>query len=183
MVWTAPFTAVAGGVLTASQLNSFVRDNLNELMPAKATAPGSIFATSGMHEIMQRTPDAFSDAESVEVTTTSFGDPSTGSPGPSRTLVTGVNALVGFRASPRIASVTARIEMSYSISGGTEREASTDRALGYSVSNSVSGFYPRIGSVDLATNLTPGINTFTLQYNVSSGTGTVNDRRLWVLPL
>jgi hypothetical protein len=37
--------------------------------------------------------------------------------------------------------------------------------------------------VDLATALTPGSNTFKLEYNVSSGTGTATDRRLWVLPL
>jgi hypothetical protein len=183
VAWTAPFTAVAGSVLTASQINVFVRDNLNETMPAKAVRPGSIFAVSDQHEIVERTADAFSDNESVEITATSFDDPSTGSPGPSRTVVTGPTALVGYRVNLRVPSVTARVEASYAISGATEREASTTRSLGYSVSNSGSGLQHRIGVVDLATLLTPGENTFTLKYNVSSGTGYAYDRRIWVLPL
>lgn len=183
MTWTAPFTAVAGSVLTASQVNTFVRDNLNETMPAKATTPGSIFAVSNVHEISQRTANAFSDPESVEITATSFDNPSTGSPGPSITVTTGEMALVGYRANVRNPSVTARVEVSYAISGATEREASTTRSLGYSVSNSGSGYQHRMGVTDLATLLTPGQNTFTLKYAVSSGTGFAVDRRIWVLPL
>jgi hypothetical protein len=80
-------------------------------------------------------------------------------------------------------SVTARVEMSYEVSGATDISASTTRSLGYSVSNSASATNLRIGSVDLATLLTPGINTFKLMYNVSSGTGVVDNRRIWVLPL
>lgn len=187
MAWTAPFTAVAGAVFQAAQFNAYIRDNLNECAPAKATTPGSIFAVSATNEIVERTPNAVIDTELVNVTTTTFGSPSTGTPGPSITATTGVMALVGYRALLRVESVTARVEMSYAISGATTRAASTTRSLGYSVSNSgaasSTGLNFRGGVVDLATGLTPGSNTFTLQYNVSSGTGQANDRRLWVLPL
>ena len=187
MAWTAPFTAVAGSVLQAAQFNTHIRDNLNETAPAKATTPGSIFAATGSNQIAERTPVAALDEATVSITTSSFGNPSTGTPGPAVTVTTGVTALVGYRALLRIESATARIEAAYAISGATVRAASSTRSIGYSVSNSgvagSSGMNYRGGAVDLATGLTPGVNTFTMQYNVSSGTGQANDRRLWVLPL
>lgn len=187
MAWTAPFTAVAGSVFQAAQFNTHIRDNLNETAPAKATTPGSIFAVAGTNQIAERTPAGKLDEETVNITTSTFGSPSTGTPGPSVSVTTGVMAIVGFRALLRIESATARIEASYAISGATIRVASSTRSIGYSVSNSgaagSSGMNYRGGSVDLAVGLTPGVNTFTLQYNVSSGTGQANDRLLWVLPL
>ena len=99
------------------------------------------------------------------------------------TVTTGPLALVSYRVNVRNASTTARCEVSYEISGDTSREASKRRSIGYSVSNSASGMNLRAGWVDLAEDLTPGSNTFTLKYNVSSGTGVVSDRRLFVIPL
>lgn len=183
MAWTAPMTAVAGAVFLAADFNTFVRDNLNETAPAKATTPGSIFAVTASNQIAERVPGAAIDTGSATFTSTSFADPATGSAGPSVTVTTGVQALVGYRAYLEVPSTTARVEMAYSISGATTRAASTTRSVGYSVSNSVNGLKTRTGVVDLATTLTPGSNTFKLEYNVSSGTGTAADRRLWVIPL
>lgn len=190
MTWTAPMTAVAGSLFSAAQWNTFIRDNSGETMPAKATTPGAIFTTSATNQIVERVSGAFLDTQGVNITTTSFGDPDEGStsnepsdPGPEVTVTTGVTALVGYRALFRVPSVTARIEVSYEISGATSREAFHSRGLGYSVSNSASGTNLRLGWVDLATLLTPGVNTFTLKYNVSSQTGVVLDRRIWVQPL
>lgn len=183
MTWRAPFTAVAGSILTASQVNAFIRDNLNETMPARASQPGSLFVTSGTGEIAERVLVQNEDTDAVDITATSFDDPATGTPGPSVTALTGTRALVGYRATLQIKSDTARIEMSYAVSGASEIEASTTRSTGYSVSNSASGYTHRMGVVDMATEMEPGLNTFTLKYNVSSGTGTADDRRLWVLPL
>lgn len=185
MAWTAPLTAVAGSVFQAAQFNTYVRDNLNMTAPALATTPGSIFATVGTNQIAERTPNASSDAASVDITSATFADPATGSPGPSITVTCGVNAIVGYRATLRVASTTARVEMSYAISGATSRASSTTRSVGYSVSNNASGtgLNLRAGVVDLATLLTPGSNTFKLEYNVSSSTGQAIDRRIWVLPL
>lgn len=183
MAWTAPMTAVAGAVFQAAQFNTYVRDNMLELAPAKATTPGSIFAVTGTNQIAERIPGAAIDTGTATFTSTSFADPATGSAGPSVSVVTGVQALVGYRSYLEVPSTTARVEMSYSISGATTRAASTTRSVGYSVSNSVSGLKTRTGVVDLATGLTPGTNVFKLEYNVSSSTGTAADRRLWVVPL
>lgn len=190
MSWTAPFTAVAGSVFTAAQWNTFIRDNLAETMPAKATSAGSWFAVSAAGQVSQRVPGAFLNTQQVDFTSTSFGDPEAqtsteapADPGPSVTVITGVNALVGYRVNIRNPSVSARCEASYEISGETSREASKTRSVGYSVSNSASGLNLRVGWMDLATELVPGENTFTLKYAVSSGTGVVNERRLFVVPL
>lgn len=190
MAWTVPFTAVSGSVFTAAQWNTFIRDNFNETMPAKALTAGSIFAVSGTNQIVQRVPSAVISTQQVDFTGTSFGDPENetgteapGAPGPEVTVTTGVQALVGYRVNIRNASTTARCEVSYEISGETSREAAKTRSIGYSVSNSASGLNLRAGWMDLATLLTPGSNTFTLKYNVSSGTGVVTDRRLFVIPL
>lgn len=183
MAWTAPMTAVAGSVLTAAQVNTHVRDNLRETMPSRASRAGAMFAVSGWQEIAERYPDHYADLERVDVTATSFDDPATGSAGPSAPMVTGPMAIVGYRATVQVPSITARVEVSYSISGATEREAAPETSLGYSLSNAASGMQWRACVVDLATGLTPGLNVFTLKYNVSSGTGTAIDRRIWVLPL
>lgn len=188
MVWTAPFTAVAGSVLTAAQMNTFIRDNLNETMVAKASTNGSIFTVGNSGALVERTPAASIVTTAVNITSTSFADPSDegtsgGDPGPSVTVLTGPMALVGYRATLSVPSVTARIEASYAITGATSRDASTVRSMGYSLGNSASGMNLREGVLDLAVDLESGLNTFTMQYNVSSGTGTAQDRRLWVLPL
>lgn len=183
MAWTAPMTAVAGAVFAAADFNTFVRDNLNQTAPALATTPGSIFAVTATNQIAQRTPSAAIDTGTATFTSTSFADPATGSAGPAVTVTTGVQAIVGYRSYLEVPSTTARVEMSYAVSGATTVAASSTRSVGYSVSNSASGLKTRTGVVDMATGLTPGSNTFTLKYNVSSGTGTAQDRRIWVVPL
>lgn len=176
-------TAVAGAVLTAAQVNTHIRDNLRETMPSRATRAGSYFAVSGWREIAERYPDHYADLERVEITATSFDDPATGAAGPVAPVVTGPAALVGFRATVQVPSITARVEVGYAVSGATEREAFPEASMGYSLSNSASGMQWRGCVVDLATGLTPGLNVFSLKYNVSSGTGTAIDRRIWVMPL
>ncbi len=54
MSWTAPMPAVAGAIFTAAQYNTFVRDNLNECAPAKASVVGSYFTTSDDNQIAER---------------------------------------------------------------------------------------------------------------------------------
>jgi hypothetical protein len=183
MAWTVPMTAVAGSVLTAAQMNTYVRDNLSETMPAKAGLPSSYFVTAGWGEIVARRANAWTDDTTLAISATSFDDPAEGRPGPELTIETGVTALVGFRAVVKVPSATARIEVGYEVLGATQREASRSRSIGYSASGNAAGMWLRTGTVDLCTGLTPGMNTFKLLYNVSSGTGSVEYRRLWVLPL
>ena len=58
MAWSAPMTAVSGSVLTAAQFNTYVRDNLNETAPAKATAAGQIFVSTAANAIAARLVNA-----------------------------------------------------------------------------------------------------------------------------
>jgi hypothetical protein len=185
MAWTAPFTAVSGSVFQAAQFNASIRDNLLETAPAKATTPGSIFAVTDTNRIAERTPGAATDNTEATITSTTFADPAAGNPGPWVTINTGVMALVGFRATLNIPSATARVECSYEVSGATTRAAINTRSIGYSASGNAanSGMFLRGSTVDLCTGLTPGMNTFRLMYNVSSGTGVADSRRIWVLPL
>lgn len=175
-------TAIAGSVLTAAQMNTFVRDNLIETMPAKAVLPGSYFVTTGWGEVAARFAAGSNDDNQVTVTATSFDNPESGPPGPSVTAVTGPMALVGYKCQFQIASATTRIEMGYEVSGDTSIEASLVNSLGYSKAGTTALWW-RMGAVDLATDLTPGTNTFTLKYNVAAGSGMVVYRHLWVLPL
>jgi hypothetical protein len=138
--------------------------------------------------LVERTPAASIVTTLVNITSTSFADPSDdgaagGDPGPSVTVLTGPMALVGYRATVVSPTITARVEASYAITGATSRDASTVRSMGYSNSGSTNSTNLREGILDLAVDLESGLNTFTMQYNVSSGTGTAQDRRLWVLPL
>ena len=56
MAWTAPYTAVAGERITAEDFNTHVRDNLNMLAPAKATAGMGWFTSQGPNNIRQLQP-------------------------------------------------------------------------------------------------------------------------------
>jgi hypothetical protein len=51
MAWTAPRTWVTDEVVSASQLNTHVRDNLLETAPAKATASGELFEATGANAL------------------------------------------------------------------------------------------------------------------------------------
>jgi len=51
MSWTAPRTFVTAEVVTASIMNTHVRDNLLETAPAKATAAGDIFVATAANAI------------------------------------------------------------------------------------------------------------------------------------
>lgn len=187
MSWTAPMTAVANDIFTASQFNTNVRDNLLETAPAKATTAGSIFVSTGANAIAERIASTASVATSQTTTSTTYADLAT--VGPAVTVNTGTSAFVGIRGefgrSDATASNVAQVRMAYAVSGATTI-AATD-VLGLSATGLWwdTGTAKRVatGGVFLQTGLTPGSNTFTAKYRVSVGTGTYVDRLLWVLPL
>lgn len=179
MSWSAPMTAVANSTFTASQFNQFVRDNLNECAPAKATAAGSYFAANGVNSIVERRGVTAVDLGSGTTTSTTFANlNSPASAGPAVTVETGPNALVIVRASiENNGAGSAR--MGYDISGAHTQAAADNRGI-----HIFSGANINIGASDvtLMTTLTPGTSTFTAKYRVSSGTGTFDDRRITVMP-
>ncbi len=92
MAWTAPMTAIAGSVFTAAQFNTFIRDNLAETAPAKATNPGAYFTTSDTNQISER---AFLDAiveTSQGTTSTTYTNLATS--GPAVTVTSGPYLLI-----------------------------------------------------------------------------------------
>lgn len=172
-------TAVAGSIFTAAQFNQYVRDLFNETAPAKAITPGGYFVTSGTNAIAERSVGSQFVTTLETTTATAYGDLAT--VGPTVVVTTGTAALVSVGA--RLINNTAGQNMyaSYEVSGATSAPANDDNAFMFTcpVAN-----YSQQGSyVVHHTGLTPGVNTFTMKYRVTGGTGTADNRRLVVLPL
>lgn len=177
MAWTAPMTAIAGSVFTASQFNTFIRDNFNECPTSKASTPGSYFVTTATNQVQERFAGSDYVATSSSTTSTAGADLTTPvSVGPTVTVDTAVRAFV-FLYCNMTNTAAAGTWMSYDVSGATTFTNSLSTSIQLS---NIGG--QRIGGVILHDNLTPGVNTFTAKYHVSSGTGTFSDRRLAVLP-
>lgn len=176
-------TAVSGATFTAAQFNQFVRDNLNETAPAKATTAGGHFAVSGVNSIVERISNGAVDLNSGTTTSTSFTDlDAPAAVGPAVTVTTGAGALVVVHCTLSN-SGTGSARMAYDVSGATSLAAADNRGIGFF---GVAGASLVAGTTVLhigGTALTPGSNTFTAKYRVSSGTGTFSARRILVFPL
>jgi len=179
MAWTAPQTWAANAVLTAAQLNTHLRDNMLETMPAKALTEGSIFVTSAANSIVERQIVTARVATSQGTSSTSYTD--LGTVGPAVTVTTGTGAIV-FHSCQVQNSSTGFSSMSWAISGATTRAALDGTAIRH---DGISGGNPwKVGSTDfLLAVLTPGSNTFTAKYKAESGfTATFADRFICVIP-
>lgn len=179
MAWITPLTAISTAALTSAQWNASVRDNLLETAPAKATAAGRIFVSTGANAIAER-------AISSAAVSTSEGTPSTiyavlTTPGPAVTVTTGAAALVLISSVCSNSTSANNAYASYAVSSATTIAASDDRSTWlYSAAAAAAA---RIGISHLETALTPGSNIFTMQYRVSGGTGTFANRRIIVVGL
>lgn len=179
MTWTAPMTAVANATFTAAQFNLYVRDNLLETSPAKATTAGRIFVTSGVNSIAER--EITADTVSTLQTTASGTYTDLTTVGPQKTVATGVLALVLWAANTtNNVSLEASL-MSVAVSGATTIAASDGYAL--CIRGPVSP-QTNSGCQFRAFALTPGNNTFTAKYRANGGsTATFTERRLTVIAL
>jgi hypothetical protein len=177
MAWSAPMTAVASSVFTAAQFNTFLRDNLNETAPAKASTAGAHFAVSGTNEISERISETASILVAETTTSTTFTDLTT--VGPSVTVDTGPAALVAIHGSVENTGAGSS-RMAYDVSGASTIAAADNRGIGVA---GVAGTVLIASGVALHFDLTPGSNTFTAKYRVASGTGTFQSRRITVFPL
>lgn len=179
MAWSAPMTAVANTTFTAAQFNTFVRDNLNETAPALATTAGSYFAATGANAIAQRTPDGQVVLTEETTGSTSFTDLAT--IGPTVTVTTGPFAMAFYHAqieNDGAGFTYAGLEVSgaTSIAAALNRTVNVSGAAGTRIGAGTTVLY------EAGLALTPGSNTFTMKYRVSSGTGTFADRRLYIMP-
>lgn len=177
MAWTAPITFVPNSALTASQLNTYLRDNMAETMPAKATAAGNYFVTRSRNEIVERTAvQGYVTTSQTSVQSDGYIDLATS--GPYVTVTTGTKALVSVSCLMSH-TTTAAVFMGYAVSGATEIDPTDDRATLTRADQIIS-----TGATFLQDGLTPGIHTFTAKYrNSGAGTGTFTERRIAVVPL
>lgn len=173
-------TAVDGAVLTAADWNTYVRDNLNETAPAKATTEGRYFVATGPNSIAERVTGTQSVSTSESTTSTSYADLAT--VGPTVTQTTGSMCFVNWAAQISSATAGAVGYVSIEISGDTSTSASDTWALQYEIS--AANDTARIHMSRLFVGLTPGSNTFTMKYKSPGGqTVTFQRRHMWVFPL
>ncbi|OII61220.1 hypothetical protein BJP40_06750 [Streptomyces sp. CC53] len=171
-------TAVIGQPWTAAQFNQHVRDNLLETMPGKATAANRLYVTSTTKAIAERAPDSAFLATAATTTSTSYVTLGTG---PAVTVTTGSTAVVWFGCQLKNSLTNAQAMAAVAISGATTRDAAdADRLL---MSGVTADKDNRFGVCRRFTGLSPGSQTFTMQYRVSAGTGTFSRREIVVLPL
>lgn len=180
MAYSTPLTAVSNATLTAAQWNASVRDNLLETAPAKATAAGRLFVTTGANSIAERVPSSNTVAATEGTASTTYTDLTT--VGPTVTVTTGTTALVGITGGMAQSAVGGYCNASVAVSG-----ASTV-AAGTFVLNFRSGATNQqivATNFNMMTGLTAGSNTFKMQYNAGAGGGTATffNRHLVVIPL
>jgi hypothetical protein len=177
MAWNAPMTAIAGSVFTAAQFNQFIRDNLAETAPAKATTPGGYFVTTATNQIAERNGQAATQLANDNTTSTSYTDLDA-TTGPSITVTTSNCALVVISASlSNSANVSAR--MAYEVSGASSIAPADNRGIG---TFGVAGVGIVASNTVFHNDLTAGSNTFAAKYRVAGGTGSFTSRRITVLP-
>jgi hypothetical protein len=181
MAWTAPLTWTANTILTAAQLNTHLRDNLNETLPAKATNTGSMFVSNGPNSMVERFPREGYVATAQSTTSLTYVDLATA--GPSVTVTTGTRAFVAVyaRMSNTTAGIGGQALMSWAISGATTRAAQDNTAI--EIGGLAASCNFRTTAVDFLTDLTAGSNTFTAKYRIANAsTATFADRRILVIP-
>lgn len=178
MAWTS-IPIFTDAVLTSSQAN-LLRGNLNETAPALATLPGQHFAATGVNTIEARrlekaTTNQVATTTSVSYTATLSISGGGTSPGPSLTVITGQYAQVGMYSYLHNSGTNDFTMMSFVVSGANDTAASDTRA-------SASIDYTRLSSVHWLVAQTPGSHDYDASYRVEAGTGTYDDRTMWVLP-
>lgn len=181
MTWTAPMTFTAGSVLTAAQLNTFLRDNLLETAPAKAASSGQYFVATGANVIAARAASGASVAASQNHTgDTNWSDLAT--VGPAVTVTTGTSAFVHIGSEIEV-SQNFQANMSYQVTGASAVSPVELISVGF-LNRQANSDKPHFGITILQTGLTAGSNTFTAKYKVSNAAanGIWGQRVLSVMP-
>lgn len=187
MAWTAPITFVPETVLTASQLNIHIRDNLNEMAPAKASTPNSIFVTTARHQIREQHPkfDYISNSE----TTTSNEYTDLKEVGPEVETYVTFGALVTLTV-----GMLNSVVDGFSIAAFQVRKPPEDDGVDYEEVHAPTDersivFEVVTASQDRGASYTtfigvpePGMYSFLMKYRVTAGTGTFLRRYLMVIP-
>lgn len=189
MAWTTPLTATTNGTLTAAQFNSSVRDNLNASEAGIATyhkspyPTGGTFFATGSHELALR--GSYSDSYTTAQSTTSLSYVTLHDAAPAISAPTGTSVLCWITAGMGNSNGGSTSCMSVAVSGATTIAASDEwmaSSSGMAAGTSTDNF-SKATVCHLFTGLTPGVNTFTCQYKVLSGTGWFQNRTMIVFTL
>lgn len=179
MAWTAPRTWTTAEVVTASHMNTHVRDNLLETAPNQASASGELIVSAGSKSVAARQFNQDTVTTNQNTTSTSYTDLTTS--GPAVTVTTGTNALVIVSAEMSNQTAGKSNYMDFAVSGATSRSAGDSTALRITSSATTERY---AGSrLFYITAITGGSNTFTAKYRVDGGTGNFLNRRIMVLGL
>lgn len=177
MAWTTPLTAVSNATLTAAQWNASVRDNLLETGPAKITTAGRYLVGTAANALAERVIDGATVSTSQTTTSTTYASLATA--GPAVTVTTGARALVFISATMANNSIGQKSWISCAVSGATTIAATDTESIEFQVYGSNAEF-AGTRAIFFKT-LNSGSNTFTVQYRVSAGTTTFQDRDIIVM--
>lgn len=184
MAWTAPVTWAANAILTAAQLNTNLRDNLNQTMPALVTAATQWCVSTGANALVQRDIKNARVETSQTTASTTYVDLTT--VGPAVTVTTGTTAMVILSARTANNTANTNSKMSCAVSGATTIAAGDNFTLNFSdptINNTVHFSTCYMHDAVNSNALTAGSNTFTAKYKVgAASTGTWEFREIIVIP-
>lgn len=179
MAWTAPRTWVTSETVTASMMNTHVRDNMLETAPAKASGANQFFISTGANALVARSYNSeFVNPGAESTTSTSYTDLTTA--GPAVSVTTGTSVLVWVGALTWNTTAGSHSFMGVAVSGATTTAATDVAAL---VFRSGTASQSMQSSMIIRMLVTAGSNTFTSKYRVDSGTGNWSYRVIVVLPV
>jgi hypothetical protein len=179
MAWTAPRTWTTSEVVTASIMNTHVRDNLLESAPAKATTAGGFITTTGTNSLAQRLPENALVATNESTASTSYTNLATA--GPQVSVITGSKALVAWACYMFNNTAGQSSYVGITLSGDDTLAATDSLAISYE--SGAANDSARFGRAEIYTGLTAGGTTaFRHSYRVTGGTSNFIDRRISVIP-
>lgn len=162
MAWSSPVTYTVGQVLTAANLNTYLRDNMLDLdrrtSPSQATVATSQASAS-----------------------TTYTDLATVGPAVTVTIGSTGKAELSLYNAQNNNTAGAPVFMAFAVSGASTVAAADTQSLAFT--SPVGGGGNRSGASFLLTGLAAGSTTFTAKYRAGSNTGTWQDRQVVVTPL
>lgn len=173
-------TAVAGAIFTAAEFNTHVRDNLLETAPAKATAAGQFFVSTGLNAIAARSFESDAILTSESTSSTTYTNLAT--LGPQVSLQAGTRAMVFINCEIRnnTANAVSRVSVEVNSSGDIQ---GPDDSISIAQGGVTANNPLRAGISLMFEALNSGNNVFTMKYRAVAGTATFSNRELIVIPL
>lgn len=176
MAWLKPPQSEPNSLVSAEFLNTYLRDNLLETMPALAEDEGSYFGTNGPNQIQVSGYAAATASGSVSTSSSSYVALSGG---PTITMESNHRSFVVLTADVECSSATTQAFFGYDIDGATSNPPHDDNTL-ISTGTARKQFSIIIPHTTL---VLPGTNTFSARYRVEGGSATFSNRSIAVFTI